>query len=168
MGTKKTIKGIRLPGRFKNRKHAWSLAKKQWCCKHENLACSGDATPIPRPSPTPPPTASPRLCDFDCSQGESNWRQSWSIHKKMCCCKQVGIGCILGTTTTTTAQFDCSADFDTWERAWSAEKKGWCCTHQDVACPRSYDCFVALLHGWNDTVVPYSETKKYISLYNED
>uniref|UniRef100_A0A7S0B6J8 Uncharacterized protein n=1 Tax=Pyrodinium bahamense TaxID=73915 RepID=A0A7S0B6J8_9DINO len=90
--------------------HRWSIAKREWCCRHGGRGCS---TPLPpattprppppqttaplvqhlRPTPPPPPTAAPFDCSVDYVECYHCLMHRWSVAKRQWCCQHGGRGC---------------------------------------------------------------------------
>merc|ERR1712039_50955 len=100
-----------------NWKAAWSRAKKDWCCQHEQKGCDHPITTSSFP--------------FDCNAGFSNWKAGWSKPKKAWCCEHGGRGCTEGLTERV---YNCEADLENIP-TWSAAKKTSCCHQIHIPCP---------------------------------
>jgi len=116
----------------------WSVLKRAWCCKHEEVACG----------------------TFDCIEDLHHWRQLWTPAKKEWCCKNEKRGCMQAAAVTAQDPFACDIGLSNWQTEWSAAKKMWCCDRKQMGCPddlmKSYDCGKGL-NTWN---TGWSENKK--------
>lgn len=93
----------------------WTLAKKQWCCKHKHRGC-------------------PPAVDYDCDAGLKKWQTGWSLFKKAWCCQHEFKGC----PDKHSELFDCNAKYSTWQEDWSPGKQAWCCKHAARACTTTH------------------------------
>jgi len=59
---------------------AWSLDKRQWCCKIHGRGCGSNEF-LPANS-------------YNCDVGFANWVKGWSVQKKTWCCQNAQKGCI--------------------------------------------------------------------------
>jgi len=128
---------------------AWSLPKRQWCCKHKSVGC-----------PLAPSS------EFNCHDDLARWKETWTFKKKSWCCKERSLGCYdcrsdekswasdhkdfcCKTTgagchaapepakSNASKPYDCIAGLADWKVGWGFEKKQWCCKHEALGC---YDC----------------------------
>lgn len=124
----------------------WSVLKRAWCCKHENIACG----------------------TYDCSEDLSKWRTSWPPAKKDWCCKNERKGCKAPAAPQSPQDpFACHIGLKHWQDEWSNAKKTWCCSHQQLGCPddsvQSFDCSEGLA-TWR---TQWSSSKKDWCCQNE-
>lgn len=96
----------------------WSDDKKSWCCKHEHVGCTKEAS-----SRT-----------YNCNAGFSNWKQEWAADKAAWCCTNEGRGC---ASSTTTPRHNCHDGYDDWQNKWNVNKALWCCMHMAKGCPEN-------------------------------
>lgn len=100
----------------------------------------------------PGPSKAAPSADFDCIEGLSSWKDTWSKNKKAWCCGHTGHGC-----PKQDGKFDCVAGYANWEVGWSLDKKAWCCQHHKRGCPPQmtsvpYNCndgFFNWKRGWS-------------------
>eukprot|EP00418_Pyrodinium_bahamense_P098183 CAMPEP_0179039528 /NCGR_PEP_ID=MMETSP0796-20121207/15187_1 /TAXON_ID=73915 /ORGANISM="Pyrodinium bahamense, Strain pbaha01" /LENGTH=284 /DNA_ID=CAMNT_0020735863 /DNA_START=52 /DNA_END=903 /DNA_ORIENTATION=+ len=86
-----------------NWRAAWAPAKKEYCCKHEHVACDKPTVPPSAAAvPTTPPPLTTTSCHIDCQVAINNWRAAWGPEKKEWCCKHENIACEEPTTVATT------------------------------------------------------------------
>jgi len=83
---------------------------------------------------------------YECYDELSNWRSSWSEHKKQWCCTHEHQGCEGGAHGYghpygghyghhyEARPFDCSAAYGNREAAWSEPKKNYCCRAYNLGC----------------------------------
>jgi len=108
---------------------AWSLRKREWCCKHEHLGC--DATPSSGISSEHTGAQG----ETDCTAGFDNWETTWTYAKKQACCQSVGVGCPSAEKSdspeSSSIFFDCSKGYP---GSWSQKKKEVCCNSGNIGC----------------------------------
>jgi len=155
------------------------VAKRKWCCRHEDLGCAPTSTMSPASI-----TSSPA---FDCQSGLSNWANGWSKAKAKWCCRNEGRGCpapfpaarpasrssdaTAASSTRETHQssaghFDCDAGYKNSKLGWSERKKLFCCGTRGITCPdttsQPFDCQA----GHNNLVMGLSSAKQVYCCQN--
>eukprot|EP00418_Pyrodinium_bahamense_P089379 CAMPEP_0179026686 /NCGR_PEP_ID=MMETSP0796-20121207/8644_1 /TAXON_ID=73915 /ORGANISM="Pyrodinium bahamense, Strain pbaha01" /LENGTH=507 /DNA_ID=CAMNT_0020722777 /DNA_START=89 /DNA_END=1612 /DNA_ORIENTATION=- len=124
----------------------WSDYERTWCCSHKyrSWCASSTTTKTTWTSTSSAAVLAPKTrgtaadgkavpLPYDCSNGYSTWRQSWSIAQQRFCCKYGGRGCVQ-TETTTVLLYDCHKGYSRWKDQWSNGKKSWCCKHRGRGC----------------------------------
>lgn len=153
----------------------WSPAKKDWCCKHEGLACVTTRKPITvRPHSTTTVTSK----SFNCRRGLSKWSTAWNVAKVVWCCEHEKLGC----PSTTTARkvliddskhYDCEVSVQNQKEDWLANKTEWCCKHRRIGCSEAhvsakpskpYDC-QAGLDNWKSGFVAGGAKSEWCCLH---
>merc|ERR1712187_589252 len=86
---------------------AWTIAKAEWCCKHEGKGCAE-------------PMTTTILEPFDCGAGGSAQVHEWPARQRDWCCQHRGIACSSTTTRGRGMAYNCRAEPTT---AWTSEKR---------------------------------------------
>jgi len=88
---------------------------------------------------------------YECYDELSNWRFSWSQHKKQWCCMHEHQGCEGGMHGYghhyAARPFDCTASHGNWQAAWSEPKKNYCCNMHNLGCVSLWEAHKTLWIG---------------------